>query len=157
LRAESSVDELRRLSQRIGAEETTDNKGNVMTRIERVLRTLAASSDPQALRIFLEYGFGRPVDRVEVDEVRPKTTLRLFFAHEFDKKFGDPAVRARILPGSRSNGEGTRRRLLPDADNPAAVPRHHEEAASHVCRRGLQQAGQGIWRHRDAVLSKLVD
>ena len=157
MRAESSVDELRRLSQRIGAEETTDNKGNVMTRIERVLRTLAASSDPQALRIFLEYGFGRPVDRVEVDEVRPKTTLRLFFAHEFDKKFGDPTVRARILPDSRSNGEGTRRRLLPDADNPAAVPRHHEEAASHVCSRGLQQSGQGIWRHRDAVLSKLVD
>ena len=59
-----------------------------MTRIARVLRTLAASSDPQALRIFIEYGFGRPVDRVEVDEVRPKTTLRLFFAHEFDKKFG---------------------------------------------------------------------
>jgi len=90
LRAESSVDELRRLSQRIGAEETTDNKGNVMTRIERVLRTLAASSDPQALRIFLEYGFGRPVDRVEVDEVRPKTTLRLFFAHEFDKSLVTP-------------------------------------------------------------------
>ena len=157
MRAESSVDELRRLSQRIGAEETTDNKGNVMTRIERVLRTLAASSDPQALRIFLEYGFGRPVDRVEVDEVRRKTTLRLFFAHEFDKKFGDPAVRARILPDSRSNGEGTRRRLLPDADNPAAAPRHHEEVASHVCSRGLQQAGRGIWRHRDAVLPKLVD
>jgi hypothetical protein len=75
LRAESSVDELRRLSQRIGAEETTDNKGNVMTRIERVLRTLAASSDPQALRIFLEYGFGRPVDRVEVDEVRPQNNV----------------------------------------------------------------------------------
>jgi len=31
-------DELRRLSQRIGAEETTDSKGNVMTRIELVLR-----------------------------------------------------------------------------------------------------------------------
>ena len=71
----------------------------------------------------------------------------------FDKKFGDPAVRARTLRDSRSNGEGTRRRLLPDADNPAAVPRHHKEAASHVCSRGLQQSGQGIWRHRDAVLS----
>jgi hypothetical protein len=96
-----NFDELRRLSQRIGAEETTDSKGNVMTRIELVLRRLADSSDPHALRIFLEYGFGRPVDRVEVDGLRPKTTLRLFFAHEelgFDKKLGDTGVVGRNLP-----------------------------------------------------------
>ncbi len=80
-----NFDELRRLSQKIGAEKTTDSKGNVMTRIERVLRKLASSSDPQALRIFLEYGFGRPVDRVEVGELQPKTTLILHYGHEKER------------------------------------------------------------------------
>ena len=56
-----------------------------MTRIERVLRKLASSSDPQALRIFLEYGFGRPVDRVEVGELQPKTTLILHYGHEKER------------------------------------------------------------------------
>ncbi len=75
-----NFDELRRLSQKIGAEKTTDSKGNVMTRIERVLRKLASSSDPQALRIFLEYGFG-----VEVGEIQPKTTLILHYGHEKER------------------------------------------------------------------------
>lgn len=105
-----NFDELRRLSQLIGAEETTDSKGNVMTRIEHVLRKLAASSDPQALRIFLEYGFGRPVDRVELEELNPKTTLRLLFAHE------EPCLLKPDGPILAVNGERTRRPLLPGAD-----------------------------------------
>ena len=104
-----NFDELRRLSQLIGAEETTDSKGNVMTRIEHVLRKLAASSDPQALRIFLEYGFGRPVDRLEVDEVQPKPTLILHYAHE-RPDLVQPAGQIKAV-----NGAVTRRPLLPGA------------------------------------------
>src|SRR5260370_33897865 len=80
-----NFDELRRLSQKIGAEKTTDSKGNVMTRIERVLRKLASSSDPQALRIFLEYGFGKPVDKIETTGFENKTTLTLFYGHERER------------------------------------------------------------------------
>lgn len=93
-----NFDELRRLSQKIGAEETTDSKGNVMTRIEHILRKLAASSDPQALRIFLEYGFGRPVEKLDVNELEKKPVLVLHYAHERPISI---------------NGEGTRRPLLP--------------------------------------------
>ena len=64
----------------------------------------------------VQYGFGKPLDKIEATGLENKTTLTLYFAHEFDKKLGDPALRARILPDNGSNGEGTHRPLLPDAD-----------------------------------------
>ena len=67
-----------------------------------------------------------------------------------DIKLFEPRDRTAML---RTQNRGDIR----NADNSAVVPRQHEETARHVCGRGLQQAGQGIWRRRDAMLSELVD
>ena len=60
---------------------------------------------------FVAYCYGKPPEKLAVNELEPRTTLRLYFAHQFDKKFGDTAVQARILPDRTSNGEGTLRPL----------------------------------------------
>jgi hypothetical protein len=80
------------------------------------LRSWAESKEPMLQRSFIEYCYGKPPDKVEMTGLENKTTLTLYFAHEFDKKFGDTAVVARSLPCSALNGEGTRRPLLPDAN-----------------------------------------
>jgi hypothetical protein len=88
--------------------------GEVMTRLEVILRDWAGSKDAQKQIAFVQYGYGKPVDKIETTGLENKTTLRLYFAHEepgyFDKHPDKrPAVGGRILPDSASNGEGTRR------------------------------------------------
>jgi hypothetical protein len=100
-----TFDMLREIAQRIGAETIQDDNGDTIMRIEEVLRSLASSRDPQAKRIFLEYGYGKPVDKIETN-LAPKTTLRLFYGHEEPGRQQPIAV----------NSEGTLRPLLPDAD-----------------------------------------
>ena len=74
-----------------------------------------AGVEPATFGPGVQYGFGKPPDEIETN-LEPKTTLRLYYAHEFDKKFGDTKVVARSLPDSASNSEGTLRLSLPDAD-----------------------------------------
>jgi hypothetical protein len=100
-----SFDELRRITQEIGREKITIGNGEVMTRVERILRDWSESKDVQKQIAFVQYGYGKPVDKIETN-LEPKQILRLHFAHEFDDKFGDTA----------SNSEGTHRPLLSDAE-----------------------------------------
>jgi hypothetical protein len=86
-----------------------------MTRLEVILRDWAGSKDAQKQIALIQYGYGKPVDKIGTN-LAPTTTLRLYYAHEFDKKLGDTGVVARSLPYSAVNGEGTLRPLLPDAD-----------------------------------------
>jgi hypothetical protein len=115
-----NFDAFRRLAQAIAHERITDANGEVMTRVERILRDWSESKDVQKQIAFVQYGYGKPPDKIETN-LEPKTTLRLYFAHEepgyFDKHPDErPAIRGRILPDSASNGEGTRRPLLSDAE-----------------------------------------
>jgi hypothetical protein len=104
-----NFDAFRELAQAIAHETTTDKNGNVITIAERILRSWAESKEPMLQRSFIEYAFGKPPDKIETN-LAPKTTLRLYFAHE------EPGWQQ---PGGAIigvNGEGTRRPLLPDAD-----------------------------------------
>jgi hypothetical protein len=80
-----SFDELRKLAQQIGHEKVRDSNGVTLTVAEAVLRKLVQSNDPHALRIFLEYGYGKPVDKIETN-LEPRTTLRLFYGHEREQR-----------------------------------------------------------------------
>jgi hypothetical protein len=92
-------------------EKVTLKSGEVMTRIEALLRDWAGSKDPQKQIALVQYGFGKPVDKIETNLI-PGTTLVLHFAHE----------RARIerhealadVPAV--NGEGAHTRLLTDGE-----------------------------------------
>jgi hypothetical protein len=97
-----NFDAFRELCQKICHEKVTLN-GEVLTRIEVILRDWAGSKDPQKQIALVQYGFGKPVDKIETNLI-PGTTLLLHFAHE-RPGWQQPAV----------NGEGTRRPLLPDA------------------------------------------
>ena len=129
-----------------------------MTRIERVLRTLAASSDPQALRIFLEYGFGR-AGRIESRWTKsdpkqrcasssPTNSTKSLVTPPFERESSRTAVRmAKELAGACY--------LTPTTRPPSRATMRKPRPTSVVA--VSNRRGQGIWRHRDAVLSKLVD
>jgi hypothetical protein len=76
-----NFDAFRELAQAIAHETTTDKNGNVITIAERILRSWAESKEPMLQRSFIEYAFGKPPDKIETN-LAPKTTLRLYFAHE---------------------------------------------------------------------------
>jgi hypothetical protein len=81
-----SFDELRRLAVAIACEVVTDDVGNKITLLEGVLRSLACSKDPQAKRVFLEYAYGRPPDKIETTGLEDKKTLILHYHHELEGK-----------------------------------------------------------------------
>ncbi len=74
-----NFDAFRKLCQKICHEKVTYD-GEVMTRVERILRDWSESKDVQKQIAFVQYGYGKPVDRVELDELAPKTILPLWMA-----------------------------------------------------------------------------
>ena len=77
-----SIAQLRALAQQIGDEKVRDANGNLLTVAEMVLRKLCQSNDAQALRAYLEYGWGKPVDTIETIGFESNKTLHLHFGHE---------------------------------------------------------------------------
>ena len=76
-----TFDAFRELCQKICHENITLG-GEELTRLEGILRDWAASKDAQKQIALIHYGFGKPVDKIELDELKPKTTLILKYAHE---------------------------------------------------------------------------
>ena len=56
---------LRKLAQSIAAEELQSTDGDVITRVEALLRVMSTSRNPADRKTFLEYAFGKPKDEVE--------------------------------------------------------------------------------------------
>ena len=56
---------LRKLAQQIAAEELQSTDGDVITRIEALLRVMSTSRNPADRKTFLEYAFGKVKDEVE--------------------------------------------------------------------------------------------
>lgn len=61
-----SFDALRKLAQSIAAEELQSTDGDVITRIEALLRVMSTSRNPADRKTFLEYAFGKPKDEVDI-------------------------------------------------------------------------------------------
>lgn len=60
-----SFDALRKLAQQIAAEELQSTDGDVITRIEALLRVMSTSRNPADRKTFLEYAFGKPKEEIE--------------------------------------------------------------------------------------------
>lgn len=60
-----SFDALRKLAQQIAAEELQSTDGEVITRIEALLRVMSTSRNPADRKTFLEYAFGKPKEEIE--------------------------------------------------------------------------------------------
>ena len=60
-----SFDALRKLAQSIAAEELQSTDGDVITRIEALLRVMSTSRNPADRKTFLEYAFGKPKEEIE--------------------------------------------------------------------------------------------
>ena len=80
-----------------------------MTRLEIILRDWAGSKDAQKQIALVQYGYGKPPDKIETN-LAPRTVLQLYYAHE------RPDLLQPGEPITAVNGEGTRSRCLPDAD-----------------------------------------
>jgi len=62
-----SFDQLRRLAQSVAHEKITDANGEVMTRVECILRDWSESKDVQKQIAFVQYGYGKPPDKIETN------------------------------------------------------------------------------------------
>ena len=76
-----------------------------MTRIENILRDWAGSKDAQKQIALVQYGFGKPADKIE-GELTTKKAITLYYHHE------RPDFQQPDGPITAVNGEGTRRPLL---------------------------------------------
>lgn len=97
-------DEFRKLAQRISHEKIIGPDGNTITRAEQLLRNWAKSRVPALQLAFAAYCWGKPPEKLEVDELEPKTRLILHFAHEFDEN-GINRAEALRLEGSQPPGD----------------------------------------------------
>ena len=104
-----TFDALRELCQQICDEKVTLD-GESLTRLEHILRDWSTSKDVQKQIALVQYGYGKPVDRIETTGLESKPVLRLHYAHE------EPGWQPPDRPIIAVNGEGTRRPLLADAD-----------------------------------------
>ena len=119
-----------------------------MTRLEVILRDWAGSKDAQKQIALVQYGFGKPPDKIEATGLENKPVLRLHFAHELDDdgqlrpprvplppdadgvhRRWRPATERSLGDGETDgarvlNGEGTRRPLLAPAVRPDFNYRH---------------------------------
>ena len=68
-----NFDAFRRLAQAIAHEPDPQNPS--ITTVEGILRSWAASREPTLQRAFIEYGFGKPPEKVEAEGLEPKTMV----------------------------------------------------------------------------------
>jgi hypothetical protein len=80
-----SIDDLRKLAQSIGDEMVTTEEGERMPLAEVILRSWAKSKEPMLQRAFMEYGYGKPPDKLETNPLEPNTTLILHYGHERER------------------------------------------------------------------------
>ena len=76
-----NFDAFTELCQKICHERVTLDDGEVMTRLEVILRDWAQSKDAQKQLAIVQYAFGKPVDKIETN-LASKTVLRLYYGHE---------------------------------------------------------------------------
>jgi hypothetical protein len=108
-------DQFRKLAQQISHEKVIGPDGNTITRAEQLLRRWSQSRVPALQLAFAAYAFGRPPDKLEVDELQPRTRLILHYAHEFDRIEGINRAEALRREALRTGSQP------PDDDNGASL------------------------------------
>ena len=58
---------LRKLAQQIAAEDLQSTDGDVITRIEALLRVMSSSKNPADRALFLAYAFGKPKEEIAMN------------------------------------------------------------------------------------------
>ena len=91
-----TFEELRRTADMIASEMVRGPDGKMISRGELLLRNWIKSKNPHLQRCFVEYWVGRPPDKVELEQLQPKTHLILHYGHEMPS-----ALRA--LPSESDN------------------------------------------------------
>ncbi len=116
-------DEFRKMAQQIAGEKVTLADGNHMMVIEAILRSWAKSTEPALQKAFVEYCYGKPPEKLEVNQLEHKTVLRLHYAHEFPS---EPSFRPEAfakLP------EDEQKRLTEKCGDSGVVPRSLPDGA----------------------------
>jgi hypothetical protein len=85
-----SFDQFRELAQAIGHEKITDKDGELMMRVEAILRSWTTSKQPVLQLAFIAYCYGKPPDKIETESLQPGTVLRLHFANELGEPLDGP-------------------------------------------------------------------
>lgn len=100
--------QFRELAQMISHEKVIAADGSTITRVEAILRSWSKSKCPQLQALFVQYAYGKPPDKLEVNELEPKTTLILHYAHEFDRLGRDRGMIRDLQPPDDDNGASRR-------------------------------------------------
>ena len=77
-----SFDALRKLAQQIAAEDLQSTDGDVVTRIEALLRVMSSSKNPADRALFLAYAFGKPKDELDLTTGGEPLTIRIVKASQ---------------------------------------------------------------------------
>ncbi len=77
-----SFDQLREFAQDIAHREIPTGRGKKITIAEAILLKLAGAKEPQALKTFLEFAFGKVPDELKATGLESKPVLILHYAHE---------------------------------------------------------------------------
>jgi hypothetical protein len=77
-----TFEELRRTADMIASELVPGPDGKMITRGELLLRSWMKSKHPHLQQCFVEYWVGKVPDRIEAEQLHPKTRLILHYGHE---------------------------------------------------------------------------
>jgi|SRR6516225_307320 hypothetical protein len=96
-----TFEELRRTADMIASEMVPGPNGEMITRGELLLRSWIRSKNPLLQRSFVEYWVGKPPEKIETDELQPKTQLILHYGHEM------PASTVKASPSENDDHNST--------------------------------------------------
>ena len=77
-----NFDQFRKLAQQILHEKVPGPDGNMLTRVEALLRSWLKSKCPQLQLALVQYAYGKVPEKIEATGLEPKTTLILHYAYE---------------------------------------------------------------------------
>lgn len=86
-----SFDALRKLAQKIANEELQTNDGEVVTRIENLLRDMSRSKIPADRANFLAYAYGKPKEEVDVTSGGEVLKVLVEYANDKDTTSETPS------------------------------------------------------------------
>jgi hypothetical protein len=101
-----NFDQFRELARAIAHEKITDKDGELMTRVEAILRSWTTSKQPVLQLAFIAYCYGKPPEKLEVNKLEPRTRLILHYGNELPaREASASALRLRLSAPGDGNSE----------------------------------------------------